>query len=108
MIWTHMRETRTTADRSLTVFEIEQLLFDRRVNSGSLSHNITARSSAKAGKAPNRVDQYSVSMDKPEDWPRGPLVPRSSSSARDTLGRARSLSQASFGEPINRMWTGSC
>lgn len=110
MIWSYMGETRTTTDRSLTAFELEVLLFSLCVNSRSLSREIHARSATKAGKAPNRIDQYSVSMDKPEDWPRGPMIPRSSSLARDTFGgsRARSLSQASLGKPINKMWAGSC
>lgn len=110
MIWTHMGENRTTAVRSLALFELEQLLFSRCVNSRSLSREIYARSATKASKAPNRIDQYFVSMDKREDWPRGPLVYRSSSVARDMFGgsRTRSLSQAGFGQPISNMWAGPC
>lgn len=110
MIWTHMGENRTTADRSLTFFEVELMLFSRCIHSRSLSRDIYARSAAKAGKAPNRIGQYFVSMDKREDWPRGPMVYRSSSIARDMFGgsRAQSLSQASLGQPISNMWAGPC
>jgi hypothetical protein len=105
-----MGETRTTDDRSLTSFEVELLLFHRSVKSSSLIRTTYTRSSTLAGIVPNRTNQYFVSMVKPKDWPRGPLVPRSSSSVGDMLGRdlERSLSQACFGNPINRMWTGPC
>lgn len=109
MIWTHMGETTTASARSLTVFEVELLLFSRCVNSHSLSCGIHARSATK-GRIRNHLNQYFVSMEKPEDWPRGPMVLRSSSVACDLFGgsRARSLSQASLGQPINKMGAGSC